>query len=195
MQLFFSSTSPYARKCRVLLRELNLMSQVVEVERHPFDNSPDLLAANPLGRVPALIMPDGKALTESLQIAAFLHEVAFSDPRDWEDKRIEALANGLLDLSVARRVEMVREKAIYSAYWISRREDGISRALNVLESEARDDIDLDGIGALTLAIALDYLDFRYPESDWRSGRSGVTRVYAYWAGRESFAETKPPADG
>ncbi|MBO6730438.1 MAG: glutathione S-transferase N-terminal domain-containing protein [Maricaulis sp.] len=194
MQLLVSHTSPYARKCRVLVRELGLQDKVEEIDAHPFEDGEILLRANPLGRVPCLIR-DGKGYPESTLIGEILHEEAGYPWRyDWEDQRVEALASGLLDLAVGRRVEMVRDTAIYSDYWIGRREAGIARTLDVLESEAKRGLETDTMGALTIAIAVSYLDFRFPESDWRSGRAKLSALYEVWAARPSFQQTKPPAD-
>lgn len=194
MQLLVSHTSPYARKCRVLVKELGLQDTVEEIDAHPFEDGETLLKANPLGRVPCLVR-DGKGYPESTLIGEILHEEAGYPWRyDWEDQRVEALASGLLDLAVGRRVEMVRDTAIHSDYWIGRREAGIARTLDVLESEAKRGLETDTMGALTIAIAVSYLDFRFPESDWRSGRAKLSALYEVWAARPSFQQTKPPAD-
>jgi glutathione S-transferase len=196
MQLLVSDTSPYARKCRVLLREFALMDQVEEVDAHPFEDGATLLAANPLGRVPCLVLDDGRALTESSLIAAWLNDRSEHGwDLGWDDRRLEALGTGLLDLAVGRRVEMVRDEAIQSAYWISRRENGISRALDQLETEIADASSIEGLGPLTVAIALEYLDFRYPDSNWRDGHPHLGTLHDGWARRASFAETGPPQDG
>lgn len=195
MQLLVSDTSPYARKCRILLRELNLMDRVNETDAHPFQDGETLLAANPLGRVPCLVMDDGRALTESTVIAAYLNEAAATPwASDWDDRRLEALGTGLIDLAVGRRVEMVRDTAIYSDYWLGRRERGIGRALDQLETECSGDLDRLSLGALTVAVALSYLDFRFPEANWREGRPQLLALYQDWAAREAFAQTEPPAD-
>tara|TARA_R110000868_G_scaffold124172_3_gene328428 strand:+ start:6522 stop:7109 length:588 start_codon:yes stop_codon:yes gene_type:complete len=193
MQLLYSPTSPYARKCRILIRELGLHDAVVEVEANPFDDGAGLLSANPLGRVPCLVLDDGRALTESCLIAARLNALA-AEPweSDWDDRRIEALASGLLDLAVARRVEMVRDAALFCDFWIGRRERGILRALDELETEAAAIPAPLGLGALTLAMALDYLDFRFPESHWRQGRPGLECLHRAWADGTSFTSTAPP---
>lgn len=194
MQLFYSPTSPYARKCRVLIRELGLMDAVSEIAANPFEDGAGLLQANPLGRVPCLVMPDGHALTESSLIAAWLNAEANTPwASSWDDRRIEALGTGLLDLAVARRVEMVRDAALFSDYWIGRRERGILRALDELEVEAASLPTPLCLAALTIAIALDYLDFRFPESQWRNARPGLERLHQAWAGRDSFSTTAPPA--
>lgn len=193
MQLFYSPTSPYARKCRILVRELGLKHAVTEIDANPFEDGAGLLAANPLGRVPCLVMADGRALTESSLIAAWLNAQAETPwAAGWDDRRLEALGSGLLDLAVARRVEMVRDEALFSDYWLGRREGAILRALDELEAEAPVISTPFSLGALTLAIALDYLDFRFPESQWRERRPGLERLHRDWAGRESFSLTAPP---
>ncbi|WP_339747184.1 glutathione S-transferase N-terminal domain-containing protein [uncultured Maricaulis sp.] len=194
MQLFYSPTSPYARKCRVLVRELGLLELVSEIDANPFEDGAGLLQANPLGRVPCLALEDGRALTESSLIAAWLNDQAKTPwASSWDDRRIEALGSGLLDLAVARRVEMVREAALFSDFWIGRRERGILRALDELEAEAPALTSPQSLGALTVAIAVDYLDFRFPESLWRQGRPGLEGLHRVWAQRESFSLTAPPA--
>lgn len=195
MKLLVSHTSPYARKCRVLVRELGLLDQVEEIEAHPFENGELLLNANPLGRVPCLIGEDGNSITESLFIAEVLNGTADAPwSNTLDNRRMDILATGLIDLAVARRVEMVRDEASWSDYWIGRREDGIRRTLDVLENQSgsfRGEKSLEG---LTLAVALDYLDFRFPESQWRDGRPGLRSIHQNWSTRPSFGETAPPAD-
>ena len=196
MKLIISTTSPYSRKCRVMVREMGLTGRIEEVEAHPFDDDPDLLRANPLGRVPCLQMDDGQALTESALIADYIAEQAGDPwPRDWTDRRLEALGNGLLDLTVMRRVEMVRDEGQRSDFWIGRRERGILRALDELETVVADMENPMAQGPLTMAVALAYLDFRYPESDWRGGRPNLQALKEAWAARDSFKDTQPPADG
>lgn len=195
MKLIISTTSPYSRKCRVMVRELDLEGRVEEIESHPFDDDPELLSANPLGRVPCLVSDDGQAFTESALIADYLCEQADQAwPRDWNDRRLDALGNGLLDLTVARRVEMVRDEGIQSAYWIGRRERGIMRAVDELETAVGTLETVLAQGPLTMAVALSYLDFRYPESDWRAGRPQLAALLDTWQKRSSFTATSPPAD-
>lgn len=195
MKLIISTTSPYSRKCRVMVHELGLADEVEELESHPFDDDPALIQANPLGRVPCLVLDDGQAFTESALIADYLCERAGEPwPRDWNDRRLEALGNGLLDLTVARRVEMVRDEGIQSDFWIQRRERGIMRAIDEIETLIGHlDAPL-AQGPLTMAVALSYMDFRYPESDWRSGRPHLAALLEAWEARPSFKATPPPAD-
>ena len=49
MRLYYSETSPYARKVRLVVREKHLGERVQELVSNPFEEAPDLTAANPLG--------------------------------------------------------------------------------------------------------------------------------------------------
>ena len=195
MKLLASDTSPYARKCRILIQEFGLVDRVDVVDAHPFQDGQILLDANPLGRVPCLIMDDGRTLTESTLIASYLSEVA-SNPwsNHWDDRRLEALGTGLLDLAVGRRIEMVRDEAIFSEYWIERREHGILRTLDQLEAGFDGDIAIKALGPLTIVVALGYLDFRFPESNWRDGRAKLLKLFETWAARDSYISTEPPTN-
>lgn len=53
--------------------------------------------------------------------------------------------------------------------------------------EIRDRLD---IGTITLGCALGYLDFRYPDYDWRRGRDALAARYRAFA-RPSMAATQP----
>ena len=59
MRLYYSETSPYARKVRLVVREKHLCDRVQELVSNPFDDPPELTAANPLGKVPALVLDNG----------------------------------------------------------------------------------------------------------------------------------------
>src|SRR3546814_17278047 len=72
MQLFYSPTSPYARKCRVVARARGLMADLEEVVCNPMEDPAALQASNPLGKVPCLVPDDGVAVFDSPVIAEYL---------------------------------------------------------------------------------------------------------------------------
>src|SRR3546814_13763865 len=72
MQLFYSPTSPYARKCRVVARERGLMADLEEVVCNPMEDPAALHASNPLGKVHCLVLDDGVAVFDSPVIAEYL---------------------------------------------------------------------------------------------------------------------------
>jgi glutathione S-transferase len=84
MQLFYSATSPYARKVRMVAIETGLNAQITSVAVNVADDNPALFAANPLGKVPALLLDNGEALFDSPVICRYTkprHKIAFHSPR------------------------------------------------------------------------------------------------------------------
>ena len=47
------------------------------------------------------------------------------------------------------------------------------------------------IGTLSIVIALDYLDFRYPQENWRGNHPKLEAWYQQYASRQSLAQTMP----
>src|SRR5689334_21871621 len=108
MKLFYSINSPYARKCRVVTLEKGLANKVEFVKVDPWDNPPELLAVNPLGRIPALIAENGMALCESPVICEYLDTLSAKPkliPVNVEERMqvlgLAALADGIMDDAVA----------------------------------------------------------------------------------------------
>ena len=72
MKLYYSKTSPYSRKVRLLLYETGLASTVAMLPCNPFEENPELIAANPLSKIPTLITGDQTALYDSPVICEYL---------------------------------------------------------------------------------------------------------------------------
>ena len=71
MKLLSSQASPYARCVRALIQYLGI-NNIEEQLVNPFENSAELLDANPLGQIPCLITNDGVALFDSEVIMRYL---------------------------------------------------------------------------------------------------------------------------
>lgn len=179
MKLIGSLTSPYVRKVRVVMAEKKLDFQFVLEDVWGSDA---MLASNPLGKVPCLVMEGGEAVFDSRVIVEYLDALSpvgklipalgreRAEVRTWE-----ALADGVLDAAVLARLEATwggRSEAQRSQAWIDRQ---MSRVHSAVDAMAR------GLGekpyctgnAFTLAdvavgCALAYLDFRFPHIDWRT---------------------------
>ena len=74
MKLYTSPASPFARKVRIIIHELNLKEMVQEVPTNPA-TSEELRRVNPLGKIPALILDDGSALIDSPVICEYLNNL------------------------------------------------------------------------------------------------------------------------
>lgn len=199
MKLYGSLTSPYVRKIRVLIAEKGLDCPFEAVDPHAPDSP--VAQYNPLGLVPALVRDDGPVLFDSPVIAEYLDGrrlpalLPASGEARWQVLRYAALADGILDQAVARTMELRRPEAERSAGANHRREQKIARALDAAEGELAGEhlaASRLTLADLALAIALEYVDFRYPH-DWRGPRPRLAAWHARLAERPSLAQTRPPA--
>ena len=196
MKLYCSLTSPYARKARIAAIERNLEDQVELVVVNPFAPLSDTHIPNPLSKVPALQLEDGTVLFDSPVICAYLLNrdagPASADglPPNWHALRQQALGDGILDAALNIVMERRRPEAEQSSYWMARWFAAIESGLDAMESEI-DGVQGFGLGAITYACALGYLDFRLPETAWREGRPKVAHWYAKANERPSVRRTVP----
>ena len=101
MKLLKAGPSPFVRKVLVTLHETGQFDEVeqVQVTASPLDPDPNLTAANPMGKIPALIRPDAPALYDSRVICRFLDHRAqaglYPDARLWDTLTLEATADAL----------------------------------------------------------------------------------------------------
>jgi len=198
MQLFYSPTSPYARKCRAVARERGLMGELEEAACNPMEDPAELHASNPLGRVPALVLDDGAAIFDSPVIAEYLDGLgntpalipAAGAPR-FKVLVAAALAQGMTDSALAITMEGRRPAAQQSPEAVTRWRNSILRGLDQMP------VHLDGLpGELTLGhiacgCLLGYLDLRHGNLNWRDGRDELAAWFAEFNARPSMQETDP----
>jgi glutathione S-transferase len=80
MKLLNSFVSPFAARVRVAIYAYDLPVEIAPSGQWlpNYEKSPDYLQINPIGRVPALLLDDGKALPESSVIVEYLAD-AFAE--------------------------------------------------------------------------------------------------------------------
>jgi glutathione S-transferase len=192
MKLFFNRPSPYARKVLVLLHEKGLAGAV---ELHPVDpwrDPPELLAATPLSKVPALVTAEGLSITESWAICQHLDAVGKGAPLAGTAPDLlsrAGLAQGLMDAAFQIVLEGRRPAEARWPDWIGRQRRAIARAVP-LASPAAERFDL---GDITLACALAYMDFRLSDIPWRSWSPQLAGWLDDVARRPSMQATDPEA--
>ena len=194
MKLIHSPTSPYSRKCRILIREKNL--NITEVETKPFDDEAVLHEANPLGKVPALILDDENSIYDSPVICEYLDGLAAPWLPDGTDgfaqKTLHALGDGMIDAVLTFRMERIRPPEIWWDFWAMRQENAIGRAVFHLEAIV-DDLGAPWTyGNLAIACALGYLDFRAPDVAWRTHAPKLAKWFEQFETRNSYKDTAPP---
>jgi glutathione S-transferase len=198
VKLHYSAASPFARKVRVTAIECGFDKALTLLPTNPHQSAPDLVAANPFSKVPALELDNGDVIFESLLICEHLDEMAGGGIVFPKDKalrlqmlRRHALGNGLMEVSVLRRVESIRGKDADRDNNIARQAAITGRVLDRLETAAALlDATLD-LGNLSIAIALDYVDFRFPGDSWRRGRLKLSSWHERYSRRDSLSDTKP----
>ena len=110
MKLIGSTASPYVRKVRIVLAEKKLDYQFVPENVWADDTT--ITSANPLGKVPCLVMEGGEAVFDSRVIVEYLDTLSPvgkllppSGRERAEVKTWEALADGVADAAILARLE------------------------------------------------------------------------------------------
>ena len=202
MKLHSNPASPYGRKVKVVAHETGLFERLTVHNLQTSAVGPDLglVADNPLGKIPCLVLEDGGALYDSRVICEYL-DTLHHGPRlfptggaeRWQALRLQALGDGIMDAALLARYEtFLRPEELRWPAWVDGQLDKVQRALDRLEA-----VDAPGfggrldIGIVTVACALGYLDFRYGALDWRRGRSALAEWFAAFAARPSMTGTAP----
>jgi glutathione S-transferase len=155
-----------------------------------------ILTDSPLGKVPALITPDG-VFPGSYLCCAYLDSkhagsrLIPAEPRElWPALQLHAFADGIIEAAVASVVEQVRrpKEFVYQGM-LDRQRGKIIGTLNTIA--AMDLPRTANIGSITLGCALGYLDFRMPQLGWRDGRSALGQWYEPFSQRHSMQATVP----
>ena len=201
MKLLTSPSSPFARKVRVVLLETGQADQVDEIAAatDPLGDPVDVIHANPLGKIPALVREDGPALYDSRVITRYLDARAgsrlYPESRIWEVLTLEATADGIMDAALAMVLETrLRAEAERSEKWVEGQWRKVERGLDAIE--ARWISHLEGqldMGQIATACALGYLDLRHAARDWRRDRPRLAAWAERFAARDSMVATAPPA--
>ena len=198
LKLIGSYTSPYVRKVRILLIEKNLPYEFILDD--VWGAQPHVMQFNPLGQVPCLLLPAGEVLTDSRSIAEYLDwlvpasSVAHINER-LEVLRWQAIAEGIIDTSVKYRVEQIRPAALQWPDWFERQRGKLQRGFAALDAHLATREWLANheysIADLTLQCALNFIDFRLNDWDWRAEFANLKRFETQLAHQAAYIETMP----
>jgi glutathione S-transferase len=201
MKLHISAGSPFARKIRVMLIEKNAPHEIEMVDLWSVN---DLKRTNPVGKVPALELDDGRVLINSPLIGDYV-DGRFPEPRfipaepegRLDVRRWEAMADATMDAAVASIYEArFHDEAKRSREWLERQRGKLDSGFAALERMLGGRQWCVG-GAMTLAdIALachiGFISTRRPEFFPQEKYPGLARLWKNLEGRESFKRTVPP---
>ena len=201
MKLIKSTTSPFARLAHMALIEAGADVEVVLL--NPWADPEQLVSRNPAKRVPCLELDDGTVLTEAMLIAAYAADVApdgshlkHTTPQGYE---IAGLAFGVIEAAVYM---MTGRKLFSDDLGVTefdkthpvaeRRRDTMKVSLRRLDGMV-DRLSTDALGLPELLVvdAVQYMDFRFPDSDWRPEIPALDAWIARVSDRPSVRETLP----
>lgn len=202
MKLLFAPTSPYVRKVMVCA---HLTEQVDKIElldsaAHPVRRDPRIAAHNPLAKVPTLILENGKALYDSRVICEYLASLDESakifpatGPERWAALTQQALGDGLLDAALLARYELTaRPEDVQWPAWREALLTKVAACLAEIDAIAGDlRTAQPTIGEITLGCALGYLDFRFPELDWRTSHPAAASWNEAFQSLPAMQATRP----
>jgi glutathione S-transferase len=203
MKLIGATTSPYVRKVRIVMAEKKLDYEFVLEDVWAADTT--ISQSNPLGKVPCLVMEGGEALFDSRVIVEYLDTLSpvgkLIPPVGRERAEVktwEALADGVMDAAVLARLEANwagRAKGQRSQAWIDRQLAKIDASLKSMSQGLGEKPFCAGIylslADIAVGCALGYLDFRFPDIDWRGSYPNLGKLHDKLMTRPSFADTKP----
>ena len=203
MKLIGALTSPYVRKVRVVMAEKKLDYEFVTENVWAADTQ--INDFNTLGKVPCLVMEGSEALHDSRVIVEYLDTLSpvgkLIPPVGRERAEVktwEALSDGVLDASILARLEATwagRSEAERSQAWIDRQLGKVQAALRAMSQGLADKPFCAGIhfslADIAVGCTLGYLDFRFPQLDWRTPHPNLARLYDKLMQRASFSDTLP----
>jgi glutathione S-transferase len=198
VKLHWSPRSPFVRKVVIVINELGLAPRVAYVRSVVTTTKPHdaLMRHNPLSKIPTLVLDNGDPLYDSPVICEYL-DLTFGEgkilPKDVARRidalRRQALGDGLLDLLLAWRGELMRPAALQSAQHLASYARRVTATLDRMCTEAgsyrEDRFD---IGDIALGCALSYIDFRFEDIDWRKDRAALRSWHDGFTRRPSVVQ-------
>lgn len=204
MKLIGSLTSPFVRKVRIVAAEKHIDYEfVVDV---PWEENTQVPDFNPLGKVPVWVLDDGKTLFDSRVMVEYLDSISPAghvmpkEPRPRiAVKRWEALADGICDAAALVFAEKKRPTAQQSPEWIRRQMSKVNAGLKAMSEELDQQKAQDSwctgevftLADIAVGCALGYLEFRYPDLDWRRAHPNLSELYDRLMRRPTFKDTVP----
>jgi glutathione S-transferase len=198
MKLHFSPASPYVRKVMACAVVRGIDDRIEKISTNPHVSPLDLLAHNPLSKVPALVSDEGLALFDSPVICEFLDGIGDAPPLFPAERgariaalRLQAVADGILDAAVGRRGMAQLPQDDGRMAFDARQKAAVDRALALLETEAASLAGSFTIGSLAVGCALGYLDFRFPHEPWRNAHPALAGWFLLVSEAPALARTIP----
>jgi glutathione S-transferase len=194
MKLLYTKRSPYARKVIVVALEKNIPLELVDEDLQK--KSQRLLDANPLGKVPTLVLDRGTTVFDSPVICQYLdslHDDPVLIPRDGlqriEVLKWEATADDLMTAAINLYMERVRHLDDFHKDFTATLEKNILSAYGYIEKNLPELKEFD-LASIAVASAIGYIHFRLPHM---KVQGTLLQWFEEISKRPSMAQTIPVA--
>ena len=195
MLLHWSPRSPFVRKVMIAAHECSLADRIYTVRTVVAAATPniELMKENPQSRLPTLRLADGTVVYDSPVICEYfdtLHSGTKLFPADFPERLIalrrQSLGDGMLDTMLMWRGEVLRPPAQQSIKHMQAWKLKTRVSVDMLEEDA-DALSSSrfSIGHIALGVALGYIDFRFPELNWRDGHPKLAAWHKTFDARPS----------
>lgn len=200
MKLHWSPRSPFVRKVMIVAHETGLANHIERIRSVAVRTrvNPDIIEDSPVGRIPVMALEDGTVLTGSFAICDYLdsrHErrkmIPPPGPARWRELELHGIADGMLDLLIVWRGEFMKPEEHRNEPLCGSCAARVRHCLTWLDRRAGGfDSEDYAIGQITTGIALDYLDFRFPDIDWRGTNPRLREWHKAFCERPSSIATE-----
>jgi glutathione S-transferase len=192
MKLLYTKRSPYARKVRVIALEKGIAMDFIDEDLQK--KSQRLLDANPLGKVPTLVLDNGTTVFDSPVICQYLdnlNDKAVMVPRQANERlevlKWEAFADDMMTTAINLYMEKVRHPNDFHKEFTATLESNIRSAYQYIEKNLSK-LKKFNLASIAVASAIGYIHFRLPHMK-------VQGVLNQWfeeiSKRPSMAQTVP----
>jgi glutathione S-transferase len=181
--------------------ELGLYDKIVQVPAavNPVEAEKNVAPVNPAAKLPTLMTEDGQAIYDSRVIVEYLDALAGGGkviPHGtdrWKALVLQSTCDEALDACLLARYESVlRPEPLRWAEWKDGQLRKVANTLDMLEGEWNHYLAAHvNVGVINACVLLGYLDFRFPEFDWRKGRPKLSAWYEGFAKRPAMEKTAP----
>jgi len=194
MKLLYTKRSPYARKVRVLALEKNIVLDLIDEDLQK--KSQRLLEANPLGKVPTLILDNGKTVFDSSVICQYLDSLNDKNimiPREALERievlKWEAFADDLMTVAINLYMEKARHPQDFHKDFTATLEKNILSSYGYVEKNLSQLKKFD-LAAVAVISAIGYIHFRLPHL---KVQGALGEWFEEISKRQSIAQTVPMA--
>jgi glutathione S-transferase len=200
MKIYYSTASPFVRKCLVVAHERGFAERIEHLPQaaHPiYRNDINLLSDNPLGQLPTFVCDDGQVLYDSRVICEYLDSLPAGSrlipedgPERWDCLTAQSLADGMTGAALLARYEkLMRPESLQWPVWADAQLQKVQSGLVWLDRAAPNFGGHVDLGKIAFACTLAYLDFRFPALPWRTDAPAAARWFSAFSERASMKAT------